>query len=264
MKLHKKWLAAILCLCLLVAVTGCRQEEPAGGQTQTAASESTASQSAQQTDTVKKSEEKKEKDKKDKKKSAKSEKKEKEQKKPAKKETAVKKEKTAKSQGGKNRDKDAAKASAKKNGTKKPAGHVLTVKSKGKEVYFTQKQLMNMGASSYQYSFRNKDSDRRQFLTTTGVKFSKILRKSGFSGATVRFHSKDGYTRDFSISELSSSKKAFLKKTGSAARNVPAVISVSGSEAYRLCFGQSADDSDENGDYNAQYWIKWIDTIEIN
>lgn len=263
MRTYKKWIAVSLCLCLLIAVTGCRQGEPSGGQAQTEAAAGTASQSAAQKETDKKTAEKKAKEKKEKEQSAESSKKETEQKKTVKKTAASGKEKTAGRQKSTGKEKTAAKAAAKETEVKKPAGHVLTIKSKGKEVYFTQKQLMNMGASSYKYSFRNKDSEHRQFLSTTGVKFSKILSKSGFSGSTACFHSKDGYTRDFSISELSSSKKAFLKKNGTGARAVPAVISVKGSEAYRLCFGQSADDSDENGDYNAQYWVKWIDTIEI-
>lgn len=166
-------------------------------------------------------------------------------------------------------EKKAAKETKKKKKTstaqksEKPSGHVLTIKGGNGDIYFTEKELSKMGTASYKYSYRNKESSHRQFLTVTGVPLTKIISKSGASGSTILFRSKDGYTKQFSVSELSSSKKAFLKTTGSSAKNVPAVITTKGSDAFRLCFGQSADDTDENGDYNAQYWVKDIDYIQI-
>ena len=100
-------------------------------------------------------------------------------------------------------------------------------------------------------------------MTCTGVKFSTVINKSGLSGSTARIHASDGYTKEFSVSDLTSSKKAFLKTTGSSAKSVPAILTLGDSESFRLVFGQSASDTDEEGDYNANQWVKWIDTIEL-
>ncbi len=152
---------------------------------------------------------------------------------------------------------------ATKVGTKKPAGHVLTVKKGKKKVYFTAKALSKMGTVTYRYSYRNKESKHRQFVTCTGVKLTKVLKKSGLSGTKIRVRGSDGYTKEFSVKALKKKKKAFLKTTGTTAKSVPAIITTKGKGAYRLCFGQSASDTDRSGDYNAQNWVKWIDTIEL-
>ena len=91
MRTYKKWIAVSLCLCLLIAVTGCRQGEPSGGQAQTEAAAGTASQSAAQKETDKKTAEKKAKEKKEKEQSAESSKKETEQKKTVKKNSGFRK-----------------------------------------------------------------------------------------------------------------------------------------------------------------------------
>lgn len=139
----------------------------------------------------------------------------------------------------------------------------ITVKSGSKTVVFTESDLKKMGVSSYTYSYRNKDSSQRQFVTVNGVKLKTIIDKSGFSGTSVRFTSKDGFTKDYSLSDLYESKKAFKKTYGTKADNVPATITIGDSDSFKLCFGQKADDDDDNGDYNAQFWVKWITTITV-
>lgn len=154
-------------------------------------------------------------------------------------------------------------AGAKKSGNTKPSGHVLTIEKGSSVKYYTESDLKKMGTESYRYSFRNKDSSHRQFDTWSGVKLSVLLKKTGFSGSTLRVTASDGYTKEYSISDLESSKWAFRKTTGSSGSEVPAIISTSGSDAYRLCFGQSRDDTDDSGDYNMQYWAKYIVTIVV-
>lgn len=270
---QKKWIGILLCLVLTVILCACGQDTENSAQSgeaseSVAAKEITPSEQTTETKTAKTektSREKKAKATSEATESKAAEKEETEQTASKKTETKTKKTDTAKKT-----DKKTAKASEKKKDKKKksskavkPSGHVLAVKSGGKEVYFTANQLSGMGTGTYKYSYRNKESAQRQFLSATGVSFSRVLSKSGFSGSTARFRSKDGYTKEFSVSDLKASKKAFLKKTGSSAKSVPAIITTTGADAFRLCFGQSAEDTDENGDYNAQYWVKNIDYIEI-
>lgn len=240
----KRYLVIFLCLMLILCLASCgKKTEPVNADGETTAE----SMQSEQTTTAETQKETK------------------------KKETKVtketkKKESSAKQSASQKKETSSAKTNkkpSKETKAKKPSGHVLTVKKGNQKVYFTESQLAGMGKSTYKYSFRNKDSSHRQFMNCTGVRLTKVLEKSGFSGSKVRLRSKDGYTREFSISELKASKKAFLKKSGSSAKSVPSIITVKGSEAFRLCFGQAADDSDDNGDYNAQYWVKWIDTIEV-
>lgn len=269
--------AILLCFVLLLGLSACRDAAgTADVQNAGAAAEQTqdgTQQTEKQKEAKKKETKESQKDKKDKKSG-----KDKEKKKPSKKaknekekekksEKPSKKTANTKSSGEKTaaRKTNSPEKKTKKTGSDaKPSGHVLTVKKGDQKVYFTESQLRGMGTDTYKYSFRNKDSSHRQFLSCTGVSFSRILDKSGFSGSTARIRSTDGYTNEFSIGELRETKKAFLKKSGSSAKSVPAIITVSGEGAFRLCFGQAADDSDDNGDYNAQYWVKWIDTIEIH
>ena len=265
---QKKWIGILLCLVLTVILCACGQDTENSAQSgeaseSVAAKEITPSEQTTETKTAKT--EKTSREKKAKTTSKAPEQEETEQTASKKTETKTKKTDTAKKT-----DKKTAKASEKKKDRKKksskavkPSGHVLTVKSGDKEVYFTANQLSGMGTGTYKYSYRNKESAQRQFLSATGVSFSRVLSKSGFSGSTARFRSKDGYTKELSVSDLKASKKAFLKKTGSSAKSVPAIITTTGADAFRLCFGQSAEDTDENGDYNAQYWVKNIDYIEI-
>lgn len=233
-----RWLAVCLCLMMTLCLAACRE----AGNDDAAAGESAAETtlSAQSEDSAKAA--------------ASSDTKEKKEK--AHKETKETDKKDRESKSGETKAKKETKET-------KPSGHVLTVKKGGKEVYFTEKELAAMGRVTYKYSYRNKESEHRQFESCTGVKLSAVLNKSGFSGSRLRFRSKDGYTREFSASELKASKKAFLKTSGSSAKSVPTILTLSGSEAFRLCFGQAADDTDESGDYNAQYWVKWIESIEV-
>ena len=239
---NKKWLALALCLLLLLGMSGCKKGEGASGsETETTAETTVETTQATQQSTIQES-----------------------IKETTKATDASKASEETKKQTGETKAKKQTekKETAKKSG-QKPSGHVLTIKKGSKKVFFTEAQLGRMGTVSYKYSFRNKESAHRQFLSCKGVRFSTVLSKSGLSGSRARFRSTDGYTKEFSISELKASKKAFLKTTGSTAKDVPAVLTLGSSESFRLCFGQAADDTDDNGDYNAQHWIKWIDTIEL-
>ncbi|MGI6721135.1 MAG: hypothetical protein ACOX4I_01045 [Anaerovoracaceae bacterium] len=146
----------------------------------------------------------------------------------------------------------------------KPAGHVLTIIKGSKVQYYTASRLKSLGTVSCTYSFRNKESSQRQTGTWTGVRLKTLIKDSGFSGSTIRIKAADGYTRDYSLSDLYSGKWAYRKKTGQTHDVVPAIISTSGDDCYRLCFGQNPGDSDSAGDYNQQYWAKWIDSITVN
>lgn len=250
MRRNKRWLAVLLCLLLAVGMAACQKNsETAGGSTDTAAEsvQNTDSESAVR-DSKKETKEKKESQKTTEKKAS-------EEKKGSTAASSKTSTKSAKS--------DSKKSAKKQTESKKPSGHVLTIKKGSKKVYFTEKELSAMGKVSYKYSYRNKDSEHRQFLTCSGVKFSTVISKSGLSGSTVRVRASDGYTKEFSVSQLNSTKKAFLKTTGSSAKSVPAILTLGDSDSFRLVFGQSAGDTDEEGDYNATHWVKWIDTIEL-
>lgn len=250
MRKNKRYLAVILCLLLALGLTACQKdtssldfsEDPAAESVQDSAEEQTSAE------TKKETKEKKETEKKQTSKA---------------KETKSSTNKTKKSSGSSKKNSSKKESAKKQTENKKPSGHVLTVKKGSKKVYFTEKQLASMGKNTYKYSYRNKESEHRQFQSCTGVKFSAVLNKSGLSGSTARFHSTDGYTKEFSVRELTSSKKAFLKTTGSSAKSVPSILTLGDSGSFRLVFGQDASDTDEAGDYNAQYWVKWIDTIEL-
>lgn len=175
---------------------------------------------------------------------------------------------STKAESSESKDKDTKKSKSttkkkKKEEKKKTNENSITIKSGSKKKVFTESDLKDIGLSSYTYSFRNKDSSQRQFTTVKGVKLKTLIDKSGFSGNTIRITSNDGFTKEYGLSDLYSSKKAFKKTYGTKADNVPAVITVGESDSFKLCFGQKADDDDDNGDYNAQYWIKWITTITV-
>lgn len=251
MKKNKRWLAALLCLALMLAMTACQKAEVTSfDSSEETTVESTRSAEAEQTakETTKEKKEEKQKTETTK----------------AKATTAKKESKAASARETKKSTKAAKKETTKKKTeNKKPSGHVLTIKKGSEKVYFTEKQLSAMGKATYKYSYRNKESQHRQFASYSGVKFSSVLNKSGLSGSTARFISSDGYTKEFSVGELTSSKKAFLKTTGSSAKSVPAILTLGDSTSFRLVFGQAASDTDEEGDYNANQWVKWIDTIEL-
>ena len=145
----------------------------------------------------------------------------------------------------------------------KPKGHYLTIKKGNKTKYFTESDLKKLGIVSYRYSFRNKESSNRQFGTFSGVKVTTLLDKAGYKGNSIRIVAEDGYTKEYYISDLKSNKFAFKKTTGTSKISVPAIITVGETDSFRLCFGQNQDDSDDCGDYNMQYWAKFIKTITI-
>lgn len=175
------------------------------------------------------------------------------------------KEKTAKKESS---DKSSTKTKTstktkKKEDSKKSDENSLTIKSGSDKKVFTESDLKALGVSSYTYSYRNKDSSSRQFVTVKGIKLKSLIDKSGYSGDKVRITSKDGYTKEYSLSDLYTNKSAFKKTYGSSANSVPAVITVGESDSFKLCFGQRADDDDDNGDFNAQFWAKWIVSITV-
>lgn len=140
---------------------------------------------------------------------------------------------------------------------------VIYIESGGKKTGYSLSQLSAMGTVTNTYTYRNKESSHRQFATYTGVPISKLLSKAGASGNTLLFIAKDGYAKEFSRSELTGNKWAFSGETGKGGKSVPAIITTQGQFACRLVFGQSKDDMDKRGDYNSQYWVKNIKTIEV-
>jgi len=231
--------AAIFSLCLMVAVAfiGCGSHSSSSGSTGTTKKVEQKDKNTKKTDeTAEKTKDTKTADNKDSKSS----------------DTSDKKTDETKSTS----DKDT-------NKSKKPSGHVLTVKCGSKVKYYTESDLKKIGIVSYRYSYRNKKSEYRQFGTFSGVKFSTLISRTGFSGTEIRVVATDGYTKEYSISDLKTSKWAFKKTTGTAGSSVPAIITVGEEGSFRLCFGQAQDDSDDNGCYNMQDWAKWIDTITV-
>ena len=158
---------------------------------------------------------------------------------------------------------DKTKKNKKEKKSKKPTGKQLTVKSNGKTTTYYLSEIKEMGLVSYRYSYRNKDSSKRQFDTWTGIKLTTLLSKAGASGSKVRLISNDGFAKEYSLNDLKTNKYSFKKTVGDRADSVPAIISTDGEGYYRLCFGQRADDTDDSGDYNMQHWAKWIVTIEV-
>ncbi|MEG0829433.1 MAG: hypothetical protein RSD88_02240 [Anaerovoracaceae bacterium] len=252
MKMVKKSIVLMLGIMLVAGLMGCKGTEAKATEVGTTVESEQSQNDGSAKEMTKKQKEK----------AKKEEKESKEVKKESKKaKIAKEKKKAAVKKAKKERSKAIGKTA--KAGNKKPSGHVLTIKKGSKTKYFTKSDLQRMGISAYKYSFRNKDSSNRQFETFSGVKISTLLSKAGFSGSSMTVISRDGYAKTYSVSELKSSKKAFKKRVGTSANSVPAILTVSGSESFRLCFGQKSSDSNDSGDYNQQDWAKWITTIKI-
>lgn len=175
-----------------------------------------------------------------------------------------KEEKTQKSTADKDTEKSKKTTKTKKKDSdEKSSEKSLTIVCGSNKNVLTESQMKSIGLSTYTYSYRNKDSAQRQFITVKGVTVKSIIDKSGFSGNTIRITCKDGYTKDYSLSDLYQNKNSFKKTYGSKADSVPAVITIGDSDSFKLCFGQRADDDDDNGDYNAQFWAKNIVSITV-
>jgi hypothetical protein len=162
----------------------------------------------------------------------------------------------------------------------KTADTVLTIEEEGggNAVYYSVKELKEVGTVTRTYSGRSKSSKgKRTTVKYTGVDLRTLLDKSGCEDAeTIKVSCSDGYTREYQLENLDN--LYCFKGSGSEKEKVKPMIAIvkkgtrlgnnrnfdpNDGTPLRLVCGQAEYDSDESMDFNMQNWAGYVETIEV-